>query len=73
MGQQPFEKVRVLNAHSAQVGQPGATTFAIQFLDAPKQPLDAEKISLRMPLCIFSNEGCIATAQFDFKWLLLRK
>ena len=46
--QQIGQKIRRLDAHAAQVRQPGTAAFAIQFAQAAEQPFHADEIALRM-------------------------
>ena len=71
--QQKFQKVGSLDANQAQIRQPGAQTFLLNFPQATEQSFHADKIMFWMQRCIFCQKRAIARAQFHFERLLFWK
>ena len=68
-----MQKIRRLDAHAAQIGQPDAATLAVQFLDAAEKAFDADEILFRMPPGVFDEERGVAAAEFHFQRLRFGK
>src|ERR1017187_5358989 len=71
--QQVLQEIRGLDADAAQVGQSGATAFAVEFLDATQQPFDPNVILLWIAPGIFNEKRGIATTEFNFQRPAFRK
>ena len=71
--QEVLQKIRRLDANAAQIRQPGAATFAVQFLDATEETFDTDEIHCRVPAGVFNEERAVAAAEFDFQRLRLLK
>ena len=67
--QEKLQKIGRLDAHAAQIGQPGAPAFAVQFLDAAEEALDPDQILLRVPTGVFNEERGVAATKLDFERL----
>jgi hypothetical protein len=67
--QKPLQEIRRLDSDTAQIFQPGATAFSVKFLNAPKQPLDADEISFRISPRVFNKKRGIAAPKLDFERL----
>jgi len=71
--QEVFEEVGRLDAHPAQVRQPGAPAFAVQLADASKQSFHPDEVDLGMPRGVVNEERAVAAAQFHFDRLEARE
>ena len=60
---QIFQEIGRFNAHAAQIGQPGAPAFAVDFAQAAQQPFHADKISFGMQRGVLHQERAVAAAE----------
>ncbi len=65
--QEVSQKIGGFDADAAQIHQPGAAAFAVQFLDAAEQAFDSDEIPVRVSAGVFDKERGVAAAEFHLQ------